>query len=153
MKAMLLEDFFAKFYTNEFGMAAVAWDGDADFAYIQDRADAHCSWEFIHISDLQKNSGSCDEIISNHRQKRNQIVRDADYLQSLLRSLFSTRCEIGFFIWHEDSSGESFGITKNDVSESERWNLQPTGWNQWVGEGYGEYGNPQALYLGRFRPN
>ena len=150
---MLLEDFFTKFYTNEHPRAAVAWDGDTNFAYTQDRWDADCSWEFIQISDLQKNGDSCDEIISNHMQKRDHVTRNADYLQSLLRSLFSTNCEIGFFIWHEDSSGESFGITKNDVSQSDRWNLKPTGWDQWVGEGHGQHGNPQALYLGRFRPN
>ena len=86
-------------------------------------------------------------------QKRDHVTRNADYLQSLLRSLFSTNCEIGYFIWHEDGSGESFGITKNDVSQSDRWNLKPTGWDQWVGEGHGQHGNPQALYLGRFRPN
>ena len=153
MKVMLLEDFFTKLYTNEYPFAAVAWDGDTNFAYTRDRSDAHCSWEFIQISDLEKNSDSCDEIISNHMQKRDHVTRNADYLQSLLRSLFSTNCEIGFFIWHEDSSGESFGITKNDVSQSDRWNLKPTGWDQWVGEGHGQHGNPQALYLGRFRPN
>jgi hypothetical protein len=49
-------------------------------------------------------------------------------------------------IWGEDSSRHSFVITSNSDSESERWNHQPEGWDQWVGLGDGEY-------LGTCSPN
>ena len=166
MEEMTFSDLFEKFHgIGHFPTPAIAWDGGTKFAYIEhlflgkhnlenDSADAH-SWELIKISDLVKNNNSSDDIISRYiiAHPTHLDTASCNDFKSFLISLFSTTSEQGFCIWGEDSSRHSFAITPNSDSESERWNHQPEGWDEWVGMGYGPHVKPKTEYLGRCSPN
>ena len=141
MKKLTFAEVFNIFHGGEENGAAIAWDGYRNFAYIKHLNVSYddAEWEIIEISDLNKTNDNAEEILAayNHRY--------CGDFETFLRTLFSSRANTGFLIWHADGSGHEFAITRNSNEKLKSWGHQPEGWSQWVRYGEGDY-------LGRCKP-